>query len=159
MHCQVCLNLKETETFTSASTIQTYKIIYDFICHKNSLIDLLTCTMCRKQHVGLTVDIFWSRWNNYKGNDRKYLVGDPCLQEHIYEHFNRDGHTAFLENASLTFTEKTKSWKKNYWIDTLKNIVPLGLTLKQLGGNMTPAVVFRKISFLKRRWQPHFCVF
>ena len=132
------MNVKETETFTSTSTSQSYKIIYEFICHESSLIDLLTCKICRKQHVGVTVDIFRSRWNNYKGNDRKYLVGDPCMQEHIYEHFNREGHTAFLENVSLTFIDKTDlqnpEKKENYWIQTLKNMVLLGLTLKQLGG-------------------------
>ena len=77
------------------------------------------------------------------------------MQEHIYEHFNREGHTAFLENVSLTFIDKTDlqnpEKKENYWIQTLKNMVLLGLTLKQQGGNMTPAVVFRKMYFLKRR--------
>ena len=112
---------------------------------------LTTCKICRKQHVGVTVDIFRSRWNNYKGNDRKYLVGDPCMQERIYEHFNREGHTAFLENVCLTIIDKTDlhnpERKENYWIQTLKNMVLLGLTLKQLGGNMTLAVVFKKCIF------------
>ena len=39
--------------------------------------------ICHKQYVGLTVDIFCSRWNFYKRNDGKYLVGELCLQEHI----------------------------------------------------------------------------
>ena len=75
-HCQVCLNVTETETFTSTSTNQ-------FNCNESSFIYLLMCKICCKQYVGQTVDIFRSRWNNHKSNDRKYLVGDPCLQEHI----------------------------------------------------------------------------
>ena len=47
--------------------------------------------------------------NNYKSNDRKYLVGNPCMQEHIFEHFNSECHTVFLENVSVTFIDKTNS--------------------------------------------------
>ena len=85
-HCQICLNVTETETFTGTSTNQTYKINHEFNCNKSSLIYLLTCKICRKQYVGQTVSIFCRRWNNYKSNNRKYLVGDPCMQEHIFEH-------------------------------------------------------------------------
>ena len=132
-HCQVCLNVTETETFTSTSTNQTYKINHEFNCNQSSLIYLLTCKICRKQYVGQTVDIFRSRWNNYKSNDRKYLVGDPCMQEHIFEHFNSEGHTGFLENVSVTFIDKTDSQnpekRENYWIHTLKTMVPWGLNI------------------------------
>ena len=83
-HCQVCLNVTETETFTSTSTNQTYKINHEFNCNESSFIYLLTCKICCKQYVGQTVDIFHSRWNNHKSNDRKYLVGNPCLQEQIF---------------------------------------------------------------------------
>ena len=31
---------------------------------------MLTCKICRKQYVGQTVDIFRSRLNNYKSNDK-----------------------------------------------------------------------------------------
>ena len=51
-HCQVCLNVTETETFTSASTNQTCKINHEFNCYESSLIYLLMCKICRKQYVG-----------------------------------------------------------------------------------------------------------
>ena len=64
------------------------------------------------------LDIFPSRLNNYKSNDRKYLVGESCMQEHVFEHFNREGH-----NVSVIFIDKTDSQspekKENYWIHTL----------------------------------------
>ena len=49
--CQVCLNVTETETFTSTSTNQTYKINHEFNCNESSLIYLLTCKICQKQYV------------------------------------------------------------------------------------------------------------
>ena len=105
--CQACLNV--TETFTSTSINQTYKINHEFNCNESSLIYLLTCKICRKQYVGQTVDIFRSRWNISKSNDRKYLVGNLLMQEHIFEHFNSEGHTGFLENVSVTFIDKAYS--------------------------------------------------
>ena len=107
--CQVCFNVTETETFISASTNQTYKINYEFNWNESSLIYLLACKICRKQYVGQTVDIFRSRWYNYKSNDRKYLIGDPCMQEHILGHFNSEGHIRFLENVTVTSIDKTDS--------------------------------------------------
>ena len=74
--CQVCLNVTETETFTSTSTNQTYKINHEFNCNESSLIYLLTCKICRKQCFGQIVDIFRTRLNNFKSNDRKYLFGE-----------------------------------------------------------------------------------
>ena len=97
------LNVTETETCTSNSTNQTHKINHEFNCNGSSLIYLLTCKICHKQYVAQTADIFRSRWNNYKRNDRKYLVGDPCMQERIFEHFNSEGHTGFLENVCYIY--------------------------------------------------------
>ena len=45
---KVCLNATETETFTSTSTNQTYKINHEFNCNESSLIHLLTCKICHK---------------------------------------------------------------------------------------------------------------
>ena len=131
--CQACLNVTETETFTNTSTNQTYKIKHEFHCYESSLIYMLTCKICRRQYVGQTVDIFRSRWNNFQSNDRKYLVGEPCMEKHIFEHFNNEGHTGFPENDSVTFIDKTDSQnpekRKNYWTHTLKTMVPWGLNI------------------------------
>ena len=55
------------------------------------------------------------------------------MQEHIFEHFNSEGHTGFLENVSVTFIDKTDSQnsekRENCWIHTLKTIVPWGLNI------------------------------
>ena len=90
--------------------------------------------ICRKQYLGQTVDIFHSRWNNYISNDRNYLAGERCMQEHIFEHFKSEAHTGFLENASVTFIDKTNSQNpekgENYWIHTLKTMVLWGLNIE-----------------------------
>ena len=101
--CQVCLNVMETETFNSISTNQTYKINREFNCNESSLIYLLTGKICHKQYVRQTVDIFRSSWNHYKRNDRKYLLGNPSMHENIFEHFNTEGHTGFLENVCYIY--------------------------------------------------------
>ena len=73
------------------------------------------------------------RWNNYKSNDRKYLNRQLYFQEHIFEHFNIDGSCGFLENVTVTFTDKTDPLdlekRENYWIQTLKTMVPWGLNV------------------------------
>ena len=58
-----------------------------------------TCKTCSKQYTGETTDQFRLIWNNYKSNDRKFKRGEPCMQEHLYEHFYSDGHNGFLEDV------------------------------------------------------------
>ena len=93
--------------------------------------------ICHKQYVGLTVDIFCSRWNFYKRNDGKYLVGELCLQEHIFEHFKREG--------------------RNYWINTLKTMVPWSLnTLNSvwttcLSNTFYLHLIFRTLNMFKNK--------
>ena len=104
--CQVCLNVTETDSFTSTPTNKTYKINHLFNCSEKCLVYLLTCRVCLKQYVGQTVDEFRNRCN-YKSNDRKYLNRQSCFQEHIFEHFKGDDHSGFVENVSITFIDKT----------------------------------------------------
>ena len=46
--------------------------------------------------------------------------GEPCMQGHIFEHFNSEDHIIFLENISITFTDKIESQnpekRESYWI-------------------------------------------
>ena len=78
-----------------------------FDCNEKCLIYLLTCKVCLKQYIGQTVDKFRLRWNNYKSNNRKHQRLEPCMQEHLFEHFNEEGHHGFLEDVSITFIDKT----------------------------------------------------
>ena len=131
--CQVCQSVVETDSFTSTSTEKTYNINHQFNCSDKCLIYLLTCKTCLKQYVGQTVDEFRYRWNSYKHNNKKYLRGQSCFQQHIFEHFNSPGHKGFLEDVSITFIDKTDpsvpEKREDYWIQTIKTAAPWGLNI------------------------------
>ena len=40
-----------------------------------------------KQYIGQTVDMFRSRWNNYKDNSRKFDRGEDCMQRYLESAF------------------------------------------------------------------------
>ena len=54
--CEVCLNIQETDTFTSTTTGESFKINHRLNCDDNCLIYLLTGKCCGKQNVGETTD-------------------------------------------------------------------------------------------------------
>ena len=116
--CQVCLNVSETDTFTSTVTDTSYKINHSFDCKNKCLIYLLTCKTSLKQYVGSTTDCFRYCWNSYKCNGRKYARGRACLQEYLFEHFNNEGRNWFLHDVSVTLIDKTDA-KKSYQTRTL----------------------------------------
>ena len=132
--CEVCLNVEETDTFTSSVTGETFKINHKLNCDDKCLIYLLTCKCCGKQYVGETTDEFRLRWNNYKSNDRKFVQNQACMQEHLFKHFNSNGHDGFLKNVSIILIDKTdgKDPKKReyYWQRTLKTYTPFGLNIE-----------------------------
>ena len=55
------------------------------------------------------------------------------MQEHLYKHFQMEGHKGFLNEASVTFIDKTdsKDPKKigRYWMRTLKTMEAYGLNI------------------------------
>ena len=127
--------MNETAFFASSVTKEEYKINHCFGCNKKCLIYILTCKVCLKQYVGQTVDKFRLRWNNYKSNNRKHQHLERCIREHLFEHFNKEGHHRFLENVSITFIDKTgpleEPLKKiNYWKNVLKTMAPLVLNIE-----------------------------
>ena len=131
---EVCLNIQETDTFTSTTTGESFKINHKLNCVDNCVIYLLTCKCCGKQYVGETTDEFRLRWNNYKSNDRKNARNEACTQEHLFEHFKSEGHSGFLGNVSITLIDKTDGKdpkrRENYWIRTLKTYAPFGLNIE-----------------------------
>ena len=132
--CEVCLNIQETDTFTSTTTGESFNINHKLNCDDKCLICLLTCKCCGKQYVGETTDEFRLRWNNYKSNDRKNAWNEACTQEHLFEHFKSEGHSGFLGNVSITLIDKTDGKdpkrRENYWMRTLKTYAPFGLNIE-----------------------------
>ena len=56
------------------------------------------------------------------------------MQEHLFEHFNEEGHHGFLEDVSIIFIDKTDPSealkRENYWKSVLKTMLPLGLNIE-----------------------------
>ena len=68
---------------------------------------MITCNGCLKEYVGQTVDEFGHTWNNYKDNSRKFEKEENCMQRHLHEYFNLSSHSGFLNDVSVTLTDKT----------------------------------------------------
>ena len=133
--CQTCLNVNETDTFTSTTTGKAYKTNHQFNCTSKCLLFLLTCKVFLKQYVGQTVEDFRLRCNNYKSKDRKYQKLEPCMQQHVFKHFNSERHHCFLDKISITFIDKTDPSdplkRQNYWKSILKTMAPWGLNAEE----------------------------
>ena len=61
--CQVCNNIEDIVTFTRILFGESFKISHHLCCNDKSLVNLLTCKVCKKQYKGKTVDRFRLRWN------------------------------------------------------------------------------------------------
>ena len=127
--CQVCMNMTESNTFSSSVVIN-----HSFNCNDKCITYLFTCNKCKVQYVGKTVDDFHLRWNNYKDNNRKYLREESCMQQNLFEHFSSGDHNSFLDDLSIIFIDKTDPKDPNiwehYWRHSLKTMEPQGLNVK-----------------------------
>ena len=89
---------------------------------------LLTCNKCKKQYTSQTTDNFIGRYNSYKSKSKNFKRGEKCIQEHLYKHFESEGHTEFLDDVSITLTDTTDgsnpTKRENYWMRTLKTYAP-----------------------------------
>ena len=132
--CEVSPNVKQTSSFTSSVTHETYKINHKFDCNSKCLIYLLTCKQSSKQYVHQTLDNFRFRWNNCKDNNRKYQCSETCMQEYLFRYFSSSGHNGFLNDVSITFIDKTDPSdslkREDYWRRTLKTMAPFGLNIE-----------------------------
>ena len=132
--CEVCLNIQETDIFTSTTTGESSKINHKLNCDNNCLIYLLTYKCCGKQYVGETTDKFQLRWNKYKSNDSENAWNEACMQKHLFEHFKSKCHGGFLVNVSITLIDKVDGKypkrRENYWIRRIKTYAPFGLNVE-----------------------------
>lgn len=128
---EVFLNIKETDTFTSTTTGDSFKINYKLKYDDNCLIYILKCKCGSKHYLGENPDEFCLKWNTYKINDTKNAWNEPCMQKHLFEHFKSQDHSGFLGNVLVTLIDKAdcKDPKKreNCWMGTLKTYAPFRL--------------------------------
>ena len=82
------------------------------------------------------------------------------MQEHLFEHFNEEGHHGFLEDVSITFIDKTdhseRLKRENYWKNVLKTRASLGLNIEDSVSEMfygiTDGMILDKIYGLRLLW-------
>ena len=78
-----------------------------------------------------TTDKFRLRWNNYKENNQKAKRGEEHMQPLVFEHFSSNDQNGFLEDCSITLTDKTygsdPNRREEYWRRVLKTVTPFGL--------------------------------
>ena len=134
--CQVCENIKATDTFISFTTKNTCKINHSFDCNDKCLIYLFNCNTCCKQYTGKTTDHFRSRWNNYKSEARKAESDnmENIKQKFSESHFLQPDHKRFLKDVNIRLIDKTQvsdpTKRKFYWRRTLKTLNPDGLNIE-----------------------------
>ena len=157
--CEVCENVQNSDTFRSSVTSETFKINHRLTCDDKCLVYLFTCKTCSKQYTGETTDQFRLRWNNYKSNDRKFKRGEPCMQEHLFEHFYSDGHNGFLEDVAITLIDKTDRRdpknRENYWMRTLKTLAPEGLNIETVSDqilHIPPTIIYKGFSLFCQQY-------
>ena len=125
--CQVCLNVSETEKFTSTVTHMSHKIKHSFDCNDKCLTYLLACKTCLKQYFGCTTACFTYRSNNYKCNDKRYVRCEAYL------YFNSERHSGFLHDVSMTLIDKTDDKnpfkQEHYWRHNLKTLALYSLNV------------------------------
>ena len=115
-------------------SLEKHKINHRLDCNDKCLVYLLTCNKCKKQYTGQTTDNFRGRSNNYKSKCKSFKRGEKCMQEHLYKHFESEGHTDFLDDVSITLIDTADGFnptkRENYWMRTLKTFPPYGLNVE-----------------------------
>ena len=76
--CQVCINVTESNTFSSSVDKKEYVINHSFNCNDKCIIYLLTCNKCKMQYVGKTVDEFRLWWTI-----TKIIIGNTLGKNHV----------------------------------------------------------------------------
>ena len=79
--------------------------------------------------------------DNYKDNARKIDRKDSGMQEHLYKHFQTEGHKGFLIETSVTFIDETdeKGQKKERERKILDADI-MGNTIEPYGLNIAGSV-------------------
>ena len=62
------------------------------------------------------------------------MKGESCMQQHLFEHFSGDRHSNFLNDARITFIDKTDpkdpNCREHYWRHILRTMAPDGLNIE-----------------------------
>ena len=131
--CEVCKYITETDTFTSSVTGETYKINHRLDCIDKYLVHLLTCNKCKNNTLVKLLTTFVADGIITSLKVKVFKRGEKCMQQHLYKHFESEGHTEFLDDVSVKLIHKTDgsnpTKRENYWIQTLKKFAPYDINV------------------------------
>ena len=93
--CRLCSNMKNTSTFKGKYSNEVYQIKEKFNCNFKMVVNLIECSVCRKQYKSTTVTKFSARANEYKTTHRNFWKGQKlsnqaCIQKPHYKHLEND---------------------------------------------------------------------
>ena len=131
--CETYFNIQETDNFQCFVAKVVYKIKHHFHWDSKYVIYLISCKVCGLQYVGLTVNRFRLRWNNYKCSQRiASEVGTP-KQNYFHQHFLTENHHGLLEDCEIKLIDKVDSSdptkREFFWMRKLKTLAPLDLNV------------------------------
>ena len=138
--CQICLLIREGDTFKNANDSRTFKIFSGpFHCNTQSVVYMLQCSRCNKKYVGSTKNKFRQRFNVYKLYFRTYArkhtegslgTGKPVPQASFFSHFlwttwgNFAVTIKIIDKAEDVFSLRRKEL---FWQYKLGTFAPAGL--------------------------------
>ena len=131
--CVVCKeHMLQTDTFTSDTTQETFKIKQHLTCDSSNVIYLLFCSKCKQaQYVGETKNTLKTRFYMHR-NHIKQNTGTCTL---VTRHFNQPNHTVTdmkcivieqIEGKSGTIRQS----REKKWMDRLQTVTPKGLNIR-----------------------------
>ena len=126
--CIICTqHLKETKTFSSSRTSESFTIREKFNCDSQNIIYMLYCDKCEhNQYVGETKNSLKVRFYQHRSNINKN-TGTLVTQ-----HFNSPNHS--LANMKCIVLERvhgidhnSRLKRERFWMEKLQTLFPLGL--------------------------------
>ena len=93
-NCQVCDFICNTDTFSTKSCSETFKIQSRVLnCNSQKVVFLLKCIICGEApYVGKAKTKFKARFNNYKSTHRSYKKNRKVSQQRFHEHYGQHSH-------------------------------------------------------------------
>ena len=93
--------MKQTKTFQSYRTKETFQMFHNLTCKSENLIYLFQCRICHLQYVGKSETPFNIRLNNHRKDAKLHAQILVC------KHFNEQNHN-FRQHAEFTLLEQIK---------------------------------------------------
>ena len=131
--CVICKeHMLQTNTFTSDTTHETFKIKQHVTCTSSNIIYLLFCDQCKQaQYIGETKNTLKTRFYMHR-NHIKQNSGTCTLVTH---HFNQPNHS--VKNMKCIIIEQmdgksgsVRQTREKKWMDRLRTVTPNGLNIR-----------------------------